>query len=296
MTHWTKALARHNPIFRQHMKVGKARLYQQALEESTKKAQTQKGTDHVCKNCGCILGRAHDTCDNCHIDGMVTKVNRAAELASNGFNEAAREDQNLGTGDDTNTPLPQTDTPAGFKVGSGAVIAGMDLGSGKDETVVTYQDQTEVYDLDCNITMDFIKAGKAIFTVDNGKGTHYTYKVTRKEDKDKVFYFVNLLTGPDNTSNYTYMGMLVDSSQWHRSNMAQPSSWYCKMTRASKFKNDSQSVKVLNWALMVVQGYKELPEGYSILHDGRCGRCGRLLTDPDSIKLGLGPICRDQGY
>lgn len=280
------------------MKVGKARLYQQALEESTKKAQIQKGTDHVCKNCGCILGRAHDTCDNCHIDGMVTKVNRAAKLASNGFNEAAREDQNLGTfpaqGDDTNTPLPQTDTPAGFKVGSGAVIAGMDLGSGKDETVVTYQDQTEAYDLDCNITMDFIKAGKAIFTVDNGKGTHYTYKVTRKEDKDKVFYFVNLLTGSDNTSNYTYLGMLVKTSV-HIKGSAHFIQ-QVKLTRASKFNNDSKPVKVLDWALKVVEGLTELPDGYSILHDGRCGRCGRLLTDPDSIKLGLGPICRDQGY
>jgi hypothetical protein len=186
-------------------------------------------------------------------------------------------------------------TPDGFKVGSGNVIAGA-------MTQVTLEDKTEsmktMKTVDCNITMEFIKAGKAIFTVDNGKGTHYTYKVTRKEDKGKVFYFVNLLTGPDNTSNYTYMGMLVDDHLWNRQAIQKnlPSRVYCKMTKASKYNTDSKPVKVFNWAMDVVMKHNELPQGYSILHDGRCARCGRTLTDPESIKTGLGPVCRDLTY
>lgn len=37
---------------------------------------------------------------------------------------------------------------------------------------------------------------------------------------------------------------------------------------------------------------KTLPEKVHILHTGLCGACGRTLTDPESIRIGLGPICK----
>jgi hypothetical protein len=35
--------------------------------------------------------------------------------------------------------------------------------------------------------------------------------------------------------------------------------------------------------------------GLEYLVDARCRRCGRTLTNPDSIKTGLGPICAGRG-
>lgn len=35
-----------------------------------------------------------------------------------------------------------------------------------------------------------------------------------------------------------------------------------------------------------------LPEHIQIMHHGKCGACGRPLTDPLSIQLGIGPKCR----
>jgi len=35
-----------------------------------------------------------------------------------------------------------------------------------------------------------------------------------------------------------------------------------------------------------------LPTGFQVLHMGRCGKCGRDLTDPKSIHMGIGPECR----
>jgi hypothetical protein len=149
----------------------------------------------------------------------------------------------------------------------------------------------------CNITLAFVKAGKAIFTVDNGKGTHYTYKVTKKEqeagskwEKYGPSYFVKLLVGPDNSRDYTYMGMLKS----HEDILHNTTIQVVKLTKASKFTNDSTPVQVFNFAMRVLDQLQGLPAGYSIQHDGLCGRCGRHLTDPESLRTGMGPICRGE--
>lgn len=122
----------------------------------------------------------------------------------------------------------------------------------------------------------FFEGGKAIFTVANPQGQHYTFKI--KHDKGTPF-FVSLLTGPDNYLNYTYLGMYI------------PQNKTVTLTAKSKFKEDSTPVKVIRWAIKMISDNKPLPQGYSIQHEGRCCRCGRLLTTPESIKHGIGPEC-----
>lgn len=156
---------------------------------------------------------------------------------------------------------------------------------------------------ECNITMVFIRAGKATFTVANNAGSHYTYKVTRKDpnagSKYAQYgptYFVALLTGPDNSRDYTYMGMLssyaVDGQTLGGLLGDDVLVDILKLTRASKLSNTSVPVRVFNFAMRVLAGVQSLPAGYSIQHDGLCGRCGRHLTDPESLRTGMGPICR----
>jgi hypothetical protein len=122
----------------------------------------------------------------------------------------------------------------------------------------------------------FFEGGKALFTVSNNKGVHYTFKIRKRKDSP---YFVSLLTGPDNTSNYTYLGIF---NPHHKALI---------LTYASKMKLDSVPVKVFNWAVQKVYEHAPLPEGYGIQHEGRCCRCGRLLTDNVSINRGVGPEC-----
>lgn len=165
------------------------------------------------------------------------------------------------------TDHESTPTPNGFRIGSGRLLE--EMGITDPMPCGTLSDgHTDSPTPILNITMDFIKAGKAIFTVDNGKGTHYTYKVTRKEDGSKIMYFVGLLTGPDNNSNYTYMGMLVNDNLYTDTHGVKRV--FCKLTRASTFNNSSTPVRVLNWALDVIQGLNNgLPDGYSIQREGR---------------------------
>ena len=37
-----------------------------------------------------------------------------------------------------------------------------------------------------------------------------------------------------------------------------------------------------------------MPLTLTVFHDGKCGRCGRKLTVPESIQSGLGPVCAGQ--
>ena len=129
------------------------------------------------------------------------------------------------------------------------------------------------------ITRDFLTAGHAIFTVSNPSGEYYTYRVTAPDDQSelKPIWFVSVLTGPDNTRDYSYLGILIGGE--------------VKWTAKSKFKDDTRQFKVAKWAVHIILGGYELPEGYRIEHNGHCARCKRVLTTPESILSGIGPIC-----
>ena len=56
---------------------------------------------------------------------------------------------------------------------------------------------------------NFVLGGNALVTLESGKtGVRYTFKV-RKPDEDKP-YFVSMLTGSDNDSDYNYIGYFKD--------------------------------------------------------------------------------------
>ena len=129
------------------------------------------------------------------------------------------------------------------------------------------------------LTKDFVLAGRAVFTVSNAVGDRYTFKVTHKDGAKGSVWFVSLLTGPDNETDYTYMGIL--------------DAWSAEvvLTKASRYTRSSKAVKVLQWACKMVWSERSLPAGYKIQHEGCCGRCGRALTVPESIESGFGPEC-----
>lgn len=135
----------------------------------------------------------------------------------------------------------------------------------------------------------FFTGGKAIFTVDNGKvgeaHKRYTFKIVKKEfegnngDGKKQMYFAYILTGPNNMGDYTYLGVV------------EPASLICRPSRKSKFEANAEPFVAINWAMKLVAGGREAPGEALVIHEGRCARCGRRLTVPESIKIGFGPEC-----
>ena len=122
----------------------------------------------------------------------------------------------------------------------------------------------------------FITAGRVVFTL-QGRGARYTFRVNRS--RDGAALFVGLLTGADNTTDYTYVGVL------------HPATGYLRLTAASTYTDTSTPVIALRWALPIVWQGGVLPLPARLLHVGKCGRCGRALTVPSSILAGIGPEC-----
>lgn len=135
------------------------------------------------------------------------------------------------------------------------------------------------------ITRQFLTAGKAIFTIQNNKDEHFTFRVTRSKPKSLAdhkppVYFVSVMTGRDNESSYSYIGLLnTETGDLLR-------------TRKSKLADTDVRLKVFAFAMRIVFGTQMMPAGYDVRHSGKCGRCGRLLTEPMSLDTGIGPECR----
>jgi hypothetical protein len=60
-------------------------------------------------------------------------------------------------------------------------------------------------------------AGNATLTLSSKKtGARYTFKVKAPRANDDGRRFVSLLTGPDNTGDYSYLGMLTTAGEFKR--------------------------------------------------------------------------------
>jgi hypothetical protein len=138
--------------------------------------------------------------------------------------------------------------------------------------------------VDPQAARQFALAGNARLTLVSAKtGTRFTFRVQQgKQDAPQGApqpHFVSLLSGSDNDSDYTFLGTIFAGGNYRHG-------------RKSRVAADAPSAKGFAWAWgFLARG--ELPPGCEVWHEGRCGRCGRALTVPESIVTGLGPVCAD---
>lgn len=125
----------------------------------------------------------------------------------------------------------------------------------------------------------FVLAGNATITLQSGKtGKHYTYQVKRYRDQE--LYFIRLLKGPNNNEDYKYIGTY--RLQFNKFIPAKP--------------HNSMPGDTLPSAIRAIEylfdKLYDKPDNLLVFHEGRCARCGRKLTTPESIKSGYGPECQ----
>lgn len=127
----------------------------------------------------------------------------------------------------------------------------------------------------------FVTAGNAVFTLSSKKtGARYTYKAkaASPDGQSPGPWFITLLTGPDNTADYTYIGMVVKMGKF-------------RLTAASKLTLEAASVHAVKYFCDIVLVGGKIPDALEVRHEGGCGRCNRRLTVPESIDRGIGPEC-----
>lgn len=124
----------------------------------------------------------------------------------------------------------------------------------------------------------YMLGGNAKVTIVSRKsGARFTYQIQRKDLEDKRFlHFVSVLNGPDNASDYEFIGTVFGGDQYRHG------------TR-SRIAADAPSARAFAWAW----DHLDSPS-LEIWHSGECSRCGRELTDPASIERGLGPVCAEK--
>lgn len=122
--------------------------------------------------------------------------------------------------------------------------------------------------------LKYVKAGNATITLrSEDTGVYYTYKICKHSEKN--LWFVSLFTGHNNDEDYSYIAYFLDDN-------------VLKTSAKSKLTADAVPVKAFDYFMKHINN---VPEKLSVFHSGKCCRCGRTLTTPESIQSGIGPEC-----
>lgn len=139
----------------------------------------------------------------------------------------------------------------------------------------------------------FALAGNATLTVvSKATGTRFTFRFHRPDDAQAraacvpawvsvlTPTWVSVLTGPDNTDDFQFLGTIWEAGErlaWAHG-------------RKSRIGPEAPSARVAKWLVGALIQPERLAQA-EVWHEGRCGRCGRTLTVPESIETGFGPEC-----
>ena len=131
---------------------------------------------------------------------------------------------------------------------------------------------------DAATVQTFIHGGRATFTLKSKvTSAHFTFKVTSARGDEDNRHFVAVLTGPDNTTDYRYVGTIFNRASYFHGKKATIGA-------------DAPSARAFAWAYAILATGR-IPATVEVWHEGSCCRCGRTLTRPDSIASGVGPEC-----
>ena len=130
---------------------------------------------------------------------------------------------------------------------------------------------------------NFMFAGRAVFTLKSTRtGTRFTYKLCRKKDEPEVFY-LHVLVAPD---LYKFTGVVAKVPTYTYKGFS-----YNHSFKKGQLQFKAPSVQAFDWFLRHVQESNIIHPKLEFWHEGKCGKCGRALTVPESIATGLGPDC-----
>lgn len=122
---------------------------------------------------------------------------------------------------------------------------------------------------------------EGFFTIVYPSGDYRTMRVETGNGFFADKKIIGFLTGPNNEADYTNFGH-VDSfgnlAFWRKFSATQTPERLQRIRRAVE---------------IIANEPKEAGKAYA-MHSGKCWRCNRTLTTPESIANGIGPICAEK--
>ena len=120
------------------------------------------------------------------------------------------------------------------------------------------------------------KLNGAPFTIRSKKsGKDYTFKVSQIPFKNSNYIHIKVET---EYLNFKYMGWYRDGKIINK-----------------KLEVNTPASQAVSWFLrqMFSNNFDNLNQSLDIFHLGKCLKCGKTLTDSNSIEVGFGPVCRN---
>lgn len=139
--------------------------------------------------------------------------------------------------------------------------------------------------------LDFMRAGKATMTIQSKvTETYFTFHFTKpkhdEENSDEVIkskdipVWVSLKTNHDNAHGSMFIGTIFGNKFYH--------------SKKSRIGKDAKSILAFTyWFNSLVLNKEENLNLIDLYHAGKCMKCDRKLTTPDSVEEGIGPVCSD---
>lgn len=142
---------------------------------------------------------------------------------------------------------------------------------------------------DARAALAYMFGGKATVTLRSlSSGQRYTFKlVAPRAEKEALkagkcdHFNVSFLFGQDNVNDYRYLGQVRGNK--------------FSLTPASRnagYNEQTPAYIAFQYAFSkLVADIPPADAKFEVWHEGKCGRCGRKLTVPESISTGFGPEC-----
>lgn len=139
------------------------------------------------------------------------------------------------------------------------------------------------------MTLDGVacKLFNGFYTIESTRtGEHRTFMVRTEFNEEGTCRSISLFTGTenDNPDHYTLFGFVSEAGI---------------EVNASKRGSGRQfdTYAEMLWSLSLDGAFSPWAErGYRLHLEGRCLRCNRLLTTPESVRRGIGPVCAEGGF
>ena len=129
---------------------------------------------------------------------------------------------------------------------------------------------------DPQLISKYILGGSGMLTLESPTGKHHTYFFKKPREintfpEDTVFVYAL-----HEKTKLFYVGM-IERGRF-------------RLTHCSRFLNDTEIVRGARF--IEKMSHKKFDTPMKLYHEGMCCRCGRKLTNPDSIKEGIGKRCK----